>query len=131
MKLEINEYYGVSLELSTPANSTNGEAELGVLTISFKPDTGRLFVDWNNGDDSAEFDAFPRELQLDVTAKATIEYHGSASIDVSFDTFDDYQSYRNDPEEYILAHYEEDIVCSLQEDSPDDVEIEIQDVLET
>ena len=131
MKLEINEYYGVSLELITPANSTHPEAELGVLTLSFDPTTGRLFVDWNNGDDSIHFDAFPRELSLDVTAKSTIEFYDTVSIDVSFDSFDEYQSYRNDPDEYLMANHDDEIIGLLMESTPDDTELDINDICES
>ena len=131
MKLELNEYYGVSLELVAPDNSTNGQADLGVLLLMFDSSTGRITVDWNSGEETVEFDAYPKELSLDINAKATVEYHDVVSIDLSFETFDDYQSYRNDPEEYLLAHHEEEIVESLQENSPDDVEIDIRDVHES
>lgn len=131
MKIELNEYFGVSLELVAPDNSTNGQSDLGVLCLTFNSSTGRITVDWNSGEETVEFDAYPKELSLDINAKATIEYHEVVSFDVSFDTFDDYQSYRNDPVEYLTAHHEQDIVESLMENSPDDVDIDIMDVHES
>lgn len=131
MKIEINEYYGTSLTLVSPENSTNGPAEIGILNITLDSQRGKIYVDWNNGDDGAHFDAYPSELSLDVTAKATVEYHDTISLDVTFDTFDDYQSYMNDPEEYISANYEDDIVSSLIDNTPDDVDFDVLDINES
>lgn len=131
MKIEINEYYGTSLTLVAPENSTNGPAEIGILNITLDSQRGKIYVDWNNGDDGAHFDAYPSELSLDVTAKATVEYHETISLDVTFDTFDDYQSYMNDPEEFISANYEDDIVSSLIDNTPDDVDFDVLDINES
>jgi len=131
MKLELNEYTGTSLTLVAPENSTNGPAEIGILNISLDTQRGKIYVDWNNGDDGAHFDAYPSELSLDVTAKTTVEIYGTVSIDVSFDTFDDYQSYREDPEEYLLAHNDDEIIGLLMQDTPDDTELDINDICES
>ena len=131
MKIELNEYHGTSLTLVAPENSTNGPAEIGILNISLDSQRGKIYVDWNNGDDSIHFDAFPRELSLDVTAKSTIEFYDTVSIDVSFDSFDEYQSYRNDPDEYLMANHDDEIIGLLMESTPDETELDINDICES
>lgn len=131
MKIELNEYFGVSLELVSPESSMVGQSDLGVLCLTFNSATGRITVDWNSGEETVEFDAFPKELSLDVTAKSTIEIYGTVSVDVSFDTFDDYQSYRNEPEEYLLANHDDEIIGLLMQDTPDETELDINDICES
>jgi len=68
---------------------------------------------------------------LDVTAKSTIEFYDTVSIDVSFDSFDEYQSYRNDPDEYLMANHDDEIIGLLMESTPDETELDINDVCES
>lgn len=122
MKVNLTEYLNVQLELVAPENSTYGELEVGVLNITFNSTRGEVILDWNGGEDAVTFGAYPKSLELTVDARATVIKSASVDIEVEFPCYDAYCQYQEDPENYILAHHEGEIMNELDED---DVELEL------
>ena len=122
MKVNLTEYLNVQLELVAPENSTYGELEIGVLNITFNATRGEVILDWNSGEDAVTFGAYPKSLELTVDARATVVKTGSVDVEVEFPCYDAYCQYQEDPENYILAHHENEIMNELDED---DVELEL------
>ena len=122
MRIELTEFLNAKLELVAPANSTFSESNLGVLNVSFNPKRGEVILDWNDGEETFTLGAYPKSLDLTVDAKATVIKSASVDIEVEFPCYDSYCQYQEDPENYILAHHENEIMNELDED---DVELEL------
>ena len=122
MKVNLTELLNVQLELVAPENSIHGELEVGVLNITFNAERGEVILYWNNGAETVTFGAYPKSLELTVDAKATVIKSASVDIEVEFPCYDAYCQYQEDPENYILAHHENEIMNELDED---DVELEL------